>query len=243
MFGIILAGGSGSRLAPLTKTTNKHLLPIAKKPMILHNIEKLRDAGIKDIVIVTGTEHMGDFVDLLGSGSEYNVDLTYKVQDSANGIAGALSLAEKIVHRGPFIAILGDNIFEDSLKPIVHRFEQDWENGKYDAKVLLKNVHDPERFGVPTIVDNKITEINEKPKEPKSNYAVVGIYMLDTTAFDYIKQIEPSARGELEITDVLNFYIDNGNLGYDFLTLAWQDAGTFDSYRKANDLAWSWEGK
>lgn len=235
MKGVILAGGTGSRLYPLTKVTNKHLLPVGKYPMIFHSVYKLKMAGIEDILIVTGKDHMGDVVNLLGSGSEMGVSFTYKVQDEAGGIAQALHLAESFVGEDQMVVILGDNVFEDDITPFVENFRTQI----LGAKILIQEVHDPKRFGVPEIDEDKIVSIEEKPQEPKSNYAVTGIYMFDHSVFDIVKTLKPSARGELEITDVNNAYIANGQLTYDVLTGWWTDAGTHASLARANELAQS----
>lgn len=235
MKGIILAGGTGSRLYPLTKVTNKHLLPVGKYPMIFHSVYKLKAAGIEDILIVTGKDHMGDVVNLLGSGSEMGVSFTYKVQDEAGGIAQALNLAEHFVGEDQMVVILGDNVFEDDITPFVENFRTQM----LGAKILIQEVHDPKRFGVPEIDGDKIVSIEEKPQEPKSSYAVTGIYMFDHSVFDIVKTLKPSARGELEITDVNNAYIANGQLTYDVLTGWWTDAGTHASLARANELAQS----
>jgi len=231
--GVILAGGTGSRLMPLTKVTNKHLLPVGKKPMIYYPIEKLTAIGLEEILIVTGIEHMGDVVSLLGSGRDFGCRFTYKVQDQAGGIAQALSLAEDFVHGQRLVVILGDNVFEDSLKKYADRFIAQ----KTGARLLLKQVQFPQRFGVAEILDGKVISIEEKPKEPKSDYAVTGIYFYDTSVFDIIRTLKPSARGELEITHVNNVYIARGLLAYDILDGWWTDAGTFESLNKANELA------
>ncbi|PJN49042.1 Glucose-1-phosphate thymidylyltransferase [Paenibacillus sp. GM2FR] len=231
--GIILAGGTGSRLYPLTKVTNKHLLPVGKYPMIFHSIFKLKHAGIKDILVVTGKEHMGDVVNLLGSGKEMGVTFTYKVQDEAGGIAQALDLAENFVGVDQMVVILGDNVFEDDLSKFVENFREQ-EKG---AKILIQQVEDPRRFGVPEIQGNRIVSIEEKPNNPKSNYAVTGIYMFDHHVFEIVKTLKPSARGELEITDVNNAYIARGELTYDVLNGWWTDAGTHASLARANELA------
>jgi len=232
MKGIVLAGGTGSRLRPLTRVTNKHLLLVGKYPMIFYPIYRLKQTGIRDILIVTGREHMGDVIELLGSGRDFGVEFTYKVQDEAGGIAQALGLAEHFVNGGKCVVILGDNIFEDDITPYVRGFEEQ----KEGAKVLLKEVPDPHRFGVPEFRDGKIIAIEEKPKEPKSNYAVTGIYMYDSEVFDIIKALKPSARGELEITDVNNAYLKMGTLTYDILKGWWTDAGTPESLFRANEL-------
>lgn len=233
MKGIILAGGTGSRLYPLTKVTNKHLLPVGKYPMIYHAIYKLIQADIYEILIVTGREHMGDVVNLLGSGHEFGVTFTYKVQDQAGGIAQALGLAENFVGQDSMVVILGDNVFEDNISPYVQNFA----NQDQGAKILLKEVHDPERYGVAELSTEKIVSIEEKPVVPKSSFAVTGIYMYDNKVFDVIKTLRPSGRGELEITDVNNAYIQNNELTYDVLQGWWTDAGTHSSLARANELA------
>ncbi|GLI09890.1 glucose-1-phosphate thymidylyltransferase [Paenibacillus tyrfis] len=233
MKGIILAGGTGSRLYPLTKVTNKHLLPVGKYPMIFHAVAKLKEADIQDILVVTGKDHMGDVVNLLGSGREMGVTFTYKVQDEAGGIAQALDLAEHFVGDDQMVVILGDNVFSDSIAPYVQNFK----NQQTGAKILLQEVHDPKRYGVPELDGDKIVSIEEKPQNPKSSYAVTGIYMFDSSVFDIIKTLKPSGRGELEITDVNNAYIGRGQLTYDVLQGWWTDAGTHASLAKANELA------
>ncbi|CAI6087585.1 sugar phosphate nucleotidyltransferase [Cohnella sp. JJ-181] len=233
MKGVILAGGTGSRLFPLTKVTNKHLLPVGKYPMIFHAVAKLKEALITDILIVTGKEHMGDVVNLLGSGSEMGVTFTYKVQDEAGGIAQALGLAEDFVNNEPMVVILGDNVFSNSITPYVESFRQ---MGK-GAKILIQEVPDPKRYGVPELNGSRIVSIQEKPHYPKSNYAVTGIYMFDARVFDIIRSLKPSERGELEITDVNNSYISLDQLGYDVLQGWWTDAGTHASLTRANELA------
>ncbi|NBD26690.1 sugar phosphate nucleotidyltransferase [Paenibacillus glycinis] len=233
MKGIILAGGTGSRLYPLTKVTNKHLLPVGKYPMIFHSVAKLKEAEITDILIVTGKDHMGDVVNLLGSGAEMGVSFTYKVQDEAGGIAQALGLAEHFVRDDSMVVILGDNVFSDSIAPYVQGFRK---QGK-GAKLLIQEVHDPKRYGVPELNGDQIVSIEEKPLVPKSSYAVTGIYMFDSQVFNIVKTLNPSARGELEITDVNNTYISRGELKYDILKGWWTDAGTHASLAKANELA------
>jgi len=231
--GIVLAGGTGSRLYPLTKVTNKHLLPVGRYPMIFHAIAKLKEAAISDILIVTGKDHMGDVVNLLGSGREFGVSFTYKVQDEAGGIAQALGLAEQFVGNDRMVVILGDNVFEDSIVPYVENFRKQ-EKG---AKILIHQVPDPSRFGVPELQGDRIVSIEEKPAHPKSQYAVTGIYMYDADVFRIIRTLKPSARGELEITDVNNAYIHAGTLTYDILRGWWTDAGTHESLIRANELA------
>lgn len=231
--GIILAGGTGSRLMPLTKVTNKHLLPVAQKPMIYYPIEKFTGCGIKEILVVTGTDHMGDMVNLLGSGREFDCHFTYKVQDQSGGIAQALSLAENFCLDSAMAVILGDNIFEDPLKVYADRFLAQHSG----ARILLKEVEDPERFGVAEIRDEDVVSIEEKPPKPKSRYAVTGIYFYDASVFDIIRTCKPSKRDELEITDVNNAYIGKGELKFDIMDGWWSDAGTFTSLRHVNSLA------
>ena len=233
MKGVILAGGTGSRLFPLTKVTNKHLLPVGKYPMIYHAVSKLRNAAITDILIVTGKEHMGDVVNLLGSGSEFGVSFTYRVQDEAGGIAQALGLAEHFVGSSKLVVILGDNVFSDEITPYVENFKKQ----PTGAKILLQAVPDSSRFGVPELRGDRIIAIEEKPSQPKSNYAVTGVYMYDSSVFEIVKTLKPSGRGELEITDVNNAYIAQGSLTYDILQGWWTDAGTHESLKKANELA------
>ncbi|MBL7073903.1 NTP transferase domain-containing protein [candidate division KSB1 bacterium] len=233
MKGIILAGGTGSRLYPLTKVTNKHLLPVGHEPMIFHPIKKLLRAGVKDILVVTGVEHMGDVVNLLGSGRDFKCQFTYKVQDEARGIAEALGLAEVFVGEELMVVILGDNIFADDITTYV----EEYRNQGKGAKVLLKEVPHPQRFGVAEVRGNKILSIDEKPKEPKSKLAVTGIYMYDPRVFDIIRTLKPSGRGELEITDVNNDYIRRGEMTFNLMRGWWTDAGTFESLKLANELA------
>jgi len=223
--GVILAGGTATRLKPLTNVTNKHLLPVGRKPMIYYAIEKLTAAGIKDILIVTGVDHMGNVVGLLGSGKDFSCNFTYKVQDTAGGIAQALGLAENFAGDAKVAVILGDNIFEDSLVGHIRKFTEQ----PSGAHILLKEVHDPKRFGVAEISGDKIVSIEEKPAKPKSNLAVTGIYFYDKDVYDIIKTLKPSGRGELEITDVNNEYIRCGTMTYGMMKGWWSDAGTFDS--------------
>jgi len=230
--GVVLAGGTGARLKPLTKVTNKHLLPVGQKPMIYYPIEKLTSIGIDQILIVTGVEYMGDVVSLLGSGKEFGCQFTYKVQDEAGGIAQALGLAEDFAHGQPLAVILGDNIFQENLKVYADRFISQ----KTGARILLKQVANPQRFGVAQISDTRVISIDEKPKKPKSDYAVTGIYFYNASVFDIIRTLKPSARSELEITDVNNAYIAKGQLAYDILEGWWSDAGTFESLNRANEL-------
>ncbi len=233
MKGVVLAGGTGSRLFPLTKITNKHLLPIYNKPMIYYPIQILVDAGIKDIMIVTGGRNSGDFLRLLGNGKEFGLKhINYTYQEGEGGIADALNLAEHFADGQKLCVVLGDNIIEGDIRAAADDFRQQ-ESG---AKILLKEVRDAERFGVADLRDGKIVGIEEKPKKPKSNYAVTGIYMYDGTVFDKIRTLVPSRRGELEITDVNNAYINEGTLTYGFLPGWWTDAGTFESLLRATNL-------
>ena len=231
MKGIILAGGTGSRLFPLTRVTNKHLLPVGKYPMIFYSIHKLLKAGINDIMIITGKHHMGDVVQLLGSGKKFGASFTYRVQDEAGGIAQALGLAEDFAKGDSVAVILGDNVFFSDITNEIISFDT-------GAKIFLSWVQDPSRFGVALFEKGKnIIQIEEKPKEPKSNYAVTGIYLFDNQVFDFIKTLKPSARGELEITDVNNLYIESKQMKYHILHGWWTDAGTHDSLSRANELA------
>jgi glucose-1-phosphate thymidylyltransferase len=233
MKGVVLAGGSGSRLYPLTKITNKHLLPIYSKPMIYYPIQTLVDAGIKDILIVTGGRNAGDFLRLLANGKEFgltHLDFTY--QEGEGGIAEALSLAEHFADGKKLCVILGDNIIEGSIRAAADEFRDQ----KSGARILLKEVEDAERFGVAELKDGRIIGIEEKPKRPKSNYAVTGIYMYDETVFEKVRTLVPSKRGELEITDVNNAYIHEGSMTFSHLEGWWTDAGTFDSLLRATNL-------
>ncbi len=230
--GVILAGGTASRLMPLTKVTNKHLLPVGCKPMIYYSIEKMQSAGVEEILIVTGIHHMGDVVNLLGSGKDFGCKFTYKVQDQAGGIAQALGLAENFAGDSPVVVILGDNIFEDSL--CEYRDKYLGQNG--GAHIILKPVHDPQRFGVAEISGEKVIGIEEKPSNPKTNLAVTGIYFYDSRVFEVIKTLKPSGRGELEITDVNNAYIAAGTMGFSTMTGWWSDAGTFSSLSRVQQL-------
>lgn len=232
MKGIVLAGGTGSRLGDLVRAANKHMLPVGRVPMIFHPVRKLVEAGIKDILIVTGTEHMGAMVSLLGSGKMFGADFTYRVQDEPGGIAQALGLAKGFVGDNRMAVILGDNVFEDSIAQAVKTFEA----GR-GAHLFLKEVPDPGRFGVATVADRRIVKIVEKPKEPESSLAVTGVYLYDAKVFDIISTLVPSGRGELEITDVNNAYIQRGEMTYTTLAGWWTDAGTFESLDTANRLA------
>lgn len=230
--GVILAGGTASRLQPLTKVTNKHLLPVGRKPMIYYSIEKLIHTGIKDILVVTGVEHLGSVVELLGSGKDFDCRFTYKVQDEAGGIAQALGLAENFAGGASVAVLLGDNLFEDSLQPYVEKYKSQGEG----AHIILKSVHDPERFGVAEVDGEKVVNVEEKPSQPKSDLAVTGIYFYDSSVYDIIKTLKPSGRGELEITDVNNEYIRRGIMGWSEMQGWWSDAGTFDSLHKVQQL-------
>jgi glucose-1-phosphate thymidylyltransferase len=233
MKGIVLAGGLGSRMYPLTKVTNKHLLPIYHKPMIYYPIETLVGAGIRDILVVTGGKNAGDFLRLLGNGREFGLrHINYTYQEGEGGIAAALALAEFFADGEPVCVILGDNIIEGSIAAYVENFKQQ----KSGSRILLKEVDDPQRFGVAKIEGDKIVRIDEKPRAPASRYAVTGIYMYDGEVFDIVKGLKPSDRGELEITDVNNYYIRKGNLEYDILDGWWTDAGTFESLLRASNL-------
>jgi len=233
MKGVVLAGGSGSRLYPLTKITNKHLLPIYNKPMIYYPIETLVNAGIRDILIVTGGKNSGDFLRLLSNGKEFGLKhLDYTYQEGEGGIADALSLAEHFADGQKLCVMLGDNIIENDIR----RAADDFRRQPRGAKILLKEVPDAERFGVAEIVGDRIVNIEEKPKRPKSNYAVTGIYFYDATVFEKTKALTPSSRDELEITDVNNAYIREGTMTYDLLEGWWTDAGTFDSLLRATNL-------
>jgi glucose-1-phosphate thymidylyltransferase len=232
--GIILAGGNGTRLMPLTSVTNKHLLPVGKKPMIVHCVEKLTEINIKDVMVVTGTDHMGAVVSLLGSGAHLGCNFTYRVQENPDGIAGALKLCRDFCGDEDLCVILGDNIFKNSLVASRMKFDQIKSNPK--CLLNLAEVKDPERFGVASLKNNKVVKITEKPKNPESNLCVTGIYFYDKHVFDVIERIKKSSRGEYEITDVNNFYISNGLTSYFEFDQWWTDAGTHTSYQKANFL-------
>ena len=228
----MLAGGSGTRLKPLTYWTNKHLLPVGNYPMICHGITKLRDSGIRDIVMITSREALGSFANILGSGRDWGVSLTYRVQEEAGGIAQALLLARTAIFpKEKFIVLLGDNMFEESLRPYLEQFAKLPEG----AMVLLKKVDDPRRYGVPKLdaTSGRIVLIEEKPNRPSSDFCVTGVYFYDSEVFDLIDTVKPSQRGELEITDVNNAYARNGRLTYRELEGWWTDAGTFESLEEA----------
>lgn len=233
MKGILLAGGTGSRLYPLTKITNKHLLPVYNKPMIYYPLRTLFEAGLKDIILVTGADYADSFRKLLGNGSEFGVNLTYALQKKAGGIAQALSLAEDFAAGDKIVVMLGDNIINESIKDAVLAFDKQ----KKGARIYLKDVENPSSFGVAEIKNGKIINIEEKPKNPKSNLAVIGIYMYDNQVWNVIQVLEPSSRNELEITDVNNFYIHRGEMEYEILKGWWGDGGeSFDSLLKAAEL-------
>ena len=230
--GVVLAGGTGSRLFPLTKVTNKHLLPVGREPMIFYPVKKLVEAGITEILVVTGTEHMGAVVGLLGSGKEFGCEFTYRVQDEAGGIAQALGLARRFGRGGRLAVILGDNIFEHPIAPFADAFRAQARG----AKILLQEVDDPGRYGVAVTDGQRVVRIVEKPKQPPSRLAVTGVYFSDEQVHEIIAGLRPSARGELEITDVNNAYIARGELTFDLLPGWWTDAGTFESLEHAGEL-------
>lgn len=233
MKGIVLAGGTGSRLFPLTKITNKHLLPIYDKPMVYYPIQTLVDAGITDIMLVTGGRNSGDFLRLLGNGKEFGLKhLNYAYQEGEGGIAEALALAEHFADNNKICVILGDNLIEGNIRRAVDEFRVQ-ERG---ARIFLKEVADAQRFGVAELSGNRIVGIEEKPQHPKSNYAVTGIYLYDSTVFDKCRELKPSGRGELEITDVNNAYIREGTMTFSILEGWWTDAGTFNSLLRATNL-------
>jgi glucose-1-phosphate thymidylyltransferase len=236
MKGIILAGGTGSRLYPLTKVTNKHLLPVYDKPMIYYPLQTLIDAGITEIMIVSGRGHAGHFLELLGSGSEFGAQLTYEIQEGAGGIAQALGLARLWAGDDSVTVILGDNIFEDSVKEAVQSFTS-------GARVFLKEVRDAQRFGVAEVSGDRILGIEEKPQNPKSNLAVTGLYIYDAGVFRIIQDLKPSGRGELEITDVNNAYVKKGMMTFSTLKGFWSDAGTFDSLVRASVIVQQYRQK
>ena len=230
--GVILAGGKGTRMGELTRVTNKHLLPVGPWPMVYHPLKKLTGVGLQEVLLVSGTEHMGDFVELLGSGKGHGCALTYRVQDEAGGIAQALGLAETFSAGHRSLVILGDNIFQAPVKAILDAADQhpDW------AWVGLQRVPDPGRYGVAELDGNRVVGIEEKPKKPKSDYAVIGVYIYPADVFEVIKTLKPSGRGELEITDVNNAYIEAGDMTWNVLEGWWTDAGTFESLLRASNL-------
>lgn len=233
MKGVILAGGLGTRMYPLTKITNKHLLPVYDKPMIYYPLQALINAGIEDILIVTGGTYAGDFLRLLGNGHEFGLKhINYTYQEGEGGIAAALRMAEFFADEDKICVMLGDNIIEKNIREAVKKFDRQ----KAGAKIMIKEVPDPQRFGVPVLEGDKIIKIEEKPKNPQSPYAVTGIYLYDKTVFDIIKSLRPSDRGELEITDVNNVYIERAQLTWEVLDGWWTDAGTFESLLRASQL-------
>jgi glucose-1-phosphate thymidylyltransferase len=233
MKGVVLAGGTGSRLNPLTRVTNKHLLPVYDKPMVYYPIQTLVNAGIREILLVTGGKNAGDFLRLFGNGKDFGLKhLHYTYQEGEGGIAEALGLAEDFADGDPICVILGDNIIENNIWEPVQAFKRQG----HGAKILLKEVTDAKRFGVAEVRGSHVIGIEEKPRVPKSNYAVIGIYLYDSTVFEKINRLKPSGRGELEITDVNNFYIQEGTLTYERLSGWWTDAGTFESLLHANNL-------
>jgi glucose-1-phosphate thymidylyltransferase len=233
MKGVVLAGGTGTRLNPLTRVTNKHLLPVFDKPMVYYPIQTLVNAGIHEILLVTGGKNAGDFLRLLGNGRAFGLKhLNYTYQEGEGGIAEALGLAEYFAAGEPICVVLGDNIIENNICHAVEAFKKQ----KQGAKVFLKEVEDAQRFGVAEIRGNRVVGIEEKPTAPKSKYAVIGVYLYDSTVFQKISRLKPSGRGELEISDVNNFYIEEDKLSYEILDGWWTDAGTFDSLLRANAL-------
>jgi len=234
MKGIILAGGKGTRLHPLTRHTNKHLLPVGPEPMIYNPVKNMVACGVREILVVTSSRHMGDIVTSLGSGEEFGADFTYKVQEEARGIADALRLGKRFAGEKSVFVLLGDNIFDTPLAHFTANYrEQQKERG---ARVMLVKVNDPTGFGVAALDETKVVEIQEKPEKPKSNYAVVGAYLYDSQVWEIIESLSPSKRGEYEITDVNNAYIAKGELEYDFVRGMWMDTGTFESYHRANEI-------
>ena len=234
MKGIILAGGKGTRLHPLTRHTNKHLLPVGREPMIYNPVKNLVACGVDEILVVTSSLHMGEIVACLGSGAEFGSDFTYKVQEEARGIADALRLGRRFAGDEPVFVLLGDNIFERPLTHFVENFRS--AQGERGARVMLVKVGNPSAFGVAALDERKVVEIQEKPENPKSDYAVVGAYLYDDRVWGIIDGLSPSSRGEYEITDVNNAYIARGELEYDFVQGIWMDTGTFESYHRANQM-------
>lgn len=232
MKGVILAGGRGTRLMPLTKATNKHLLPVGREPMLYHPLRQMVNAGLEEVLVVTSSEHMGHVVTCLGSGDEFGCSLSYKVQPEPRGIADALRLAEDFARDERICVFLGDNIFEDDIAPWVHRYA----NQREGARVVLKQVSDPCRYGVAALDERHILDIEEKPSRPRSSFAVVGLYFYGPEVFDVIRTVRPSARGEYEITSVNNAYIARQQLEYEICQGRWTDAGTFESYFEANRI-------
>lgn len=234
MKGVILAGGNGTRLLPCTKVTNKHLLPVYNKPMIYYPLKTLIDAGIKEIMIVSGSGHAGHFVNLLGSGREFGVKLSYEIQEEAGGIAQALGMAKNFVGNDSVVVILGDNLFEGNIKDYINEFEMQGSG----ARIFLKEVglKAARRFGIAVVDGNNVSYVEEKPQNPKSNLAMTGLYMFDSGVFEIIKTLRPSGRGELEITDTIDYYVKRGNCYYNIIKGYWSDAGTFESLIRASNL-------
>jgi glucose-1-phosphate thymidylyltransferase len=233
MKGVVLAGGIGSRLLPLTRVTNKHLLPVHNLPMVYYPIQALVNVGITEIMIVTGGHSAGDFLRLLANGKDFGLkQLNYAYQEGEGGIADALRLAEHFADNGSVCVVLGDNIIENNFLDAAESFRKQGRG----AHIVLKEVHDPERFGCPEISNGRIVRIEEKPRKPKSRFAVTGIYMYDTSVFEKIRRLKPSGRGELEITDINNMYLEEGTLSHSILEGWWTDAGTFESLRHATNL-------
>lgn len=234
MKGIILAGGNGKRLFPLTKVINKHMLPVGEKPMVLHPIERMVESGIKDIMIISGTTHMGSFFELLGSGKSFGCNLTYRVQDEANGIGGALSLCKDFVGDESCLVILGDNIFDGNISEHVRSYENSEKEG---CVLFLRKVEDPHRYGVATFDEEmNLIKITEKPSSPDSDYCITGVYIYDNEVFKILDKLKPSARGEIEVTDINNKYIEKKKASWCKLSGEWTDAGTWESYRYANEI-------
>ncbi len=240
MKGVILAGGNGTRLRPLTSVTNKHLLPIYNQPMIFYPLQTLMDAGIKDILIITGTEHAGNIFKLMGSGKDFGVNFTYRVQDTAGGLPHAIALAEGFVGNEKFVSINGDNILSESIKPFVDSFA----HGKEDARILLYETTPEEamKAGVAVMDGEKVVRLIEKPREPPTNWVSIGVYLFKPDVFDIIRTLKPSQRGELEITDIHNTYISRGTLAASKISGEWLDAGTIDELTRANTIVQEWKG-
>lgn len=240
MKGVILAGGNGTRLRPLTSVTNKHLLPIYDRPMIYYPLQTLLDAGITEILIITGTEHAGNIFKLMGSGKDFGAHFTYRVQDTAGGLPHAIALAEGFVGKDKFVSINGDNILSESIKPFVDAYA----HGKEDARILLYETtrEEAQKAGVAVMDGEKITHLVEKPRDPPTNWVSIGVYMFNGGVFDIIRTLKPSQRGELEITDIHNTYISKNSLAASKLSGEWLDAGTIDELARANHIVKSWKG-
>jgi len=232
MKGVILAGGNGTRLRPLTEVVNKHLLPVYNKTMVEYPLNTLKKAGITEILLITGGEHIGAFMNYLGSGKKFGVNLTYKIQDDAGGIAQAISLAENFVGSEKFVVILGDNILEENIDVFV----SDFEKGSSDAVFFFKEVPDPQRYGVPVFENGNLVDVEEKPKQPKSNLAQVGLYFYTSKIFEMIKTLKPSARGEIEVTDLNSALIKTAHVSYEIIGGFWLDAGTVEALAEASNF-------